>query len=432
MEADIWLRLAVVAIMMVLSAIFSSMESAYFSLSRAVIESMRDSLDPRSKRVARLLDSPHHLLATFLAGNTIVNTSSAAVAALIALDIAEAVGFSPEAAVAVEVIVISFLMLFLAELTPKLLSLKDPQNWAIKGAGIVSFFNIVLYPIAFPLAAFTSQMSKLFDIGKQSMMSMSEEEIRALVQVGHEKGALELEERKMIHSIFEFGDTIVREVMVPRIDMVAVAKNATLEEVLETVVSKGHSRIPVYDEKIDNITGLIYAKDLLRVTKDSPEFELEKLIRPAYFIPEEKKIDDLLREFQKEKVHFAVVVDEYGGTAGIVTLEDVLEEIVGEIQDEYDTEEPMIEIIDEKTLVVRGRVLVDDFNQELDFELIPESEAYDTVAGFVYVQLGEVPVENQEFNFGDYRFVIAELDGKRIESIRVIHENGVFEDDGEG
>jgi CBS domain containing-hemolysin-like protein len=185
----------------------------------------------------------------------------------------------------------------------------------------------------------------------------------------------------------------------------------------------------VYDEKVDNIIGMIYAKDLLKVVHDPAGLNIKELLRPAYFVPEEKKIDDLLHEFQTEKIHIAIAVDEYGGTAGLVTMEDIIEEIVGEIQDEYDTEQPMVRRIDENTVTASGRIGVDDLNEWLNRELIPDNDAYDTLAGFVYSQLGEVPHKGQEFQFEDYRFVVEEVVGKRISRVRLERIGDFFDND---
>lgn len=258
---------------------------------------------------------------------------------------------------------------------------------------------------------------------------MTEEEIHALLQVGHEHGTLEPEERKMIHSIFGFGDTSVREVMVPRIDMVTVEIETPYEEIVKIVTACGHSRIPVYREKVDDIAGMIYAKDLLALSGNHSNFNLEKLLRPTYFVPEEKKIDELLKEFQTEKIHIAVVVDEYGGTAGLVSMEDIIEEIVGEIQDEYDEEQPKLIHENEKTVIASGRITISELNEQINFELLPESEAYDTLAGFVFSQLGDVPDVGRNFEFDGYEFTVEEVVNKRITRIRLEKVGGVFEDD---
>lgn len=428
MEIDFWIRLAAVILMLGLSAFFSSLESAYFSLSRSTLDRMRESSDPRAKRVARLMDDPRLLLAAILSGNTVVNTAAAVIAALLALELAGTFNFNANLAVVIEVIVITGAILFFSELAPKMMALKHSEKWAVSTSSAVRAIKLLLLPIAAPLSWITASLSHIAGIEQQSVLDMSESEIRALVQVGHEHGVLELEERRMIHSIFEFGDTTVRNVMVPRIDIVAVEAGVPLQEILETVAVKGHSRIPVYEDTIDNVIGLIYAKDLLPVTQNSEAFHLKSLLRKVHFVPEEKKIDELLREFQTQKVHMALVVDEYGGIDGLVTLEDVLEEIVGEIQDEYDSEQPLTKQVDDKTWMAHGKLGISEFNEKQGFELIPYNEAYDTMAGFVYSQLGVVPKKGQEFDFKGHRFIVEEVHGKRITRIRIIKEGGVFED----
>jgi len=427
-DIDLGLKLVAIVLLLVLSAFFSSVESAYFSLSRSNLDRLRESSDPRAKRAARLMDNPRRLLATILTGNTIVNTAAAALAALVAVDIAEPWGFNPNLAVTLEVILISGLILLFSELMPKLLALRYPEKWAVQSSGGIALCRFLMMPLAGPLAFFSASLARALGIKQQNVLALSEDEIRALVQVGHAHGALELEERRMIHSIFEFGDTIVREVMVPRIDVVAVDLNVPLDELLQLVISHGHSRIPVFNKTIDNIVGVIHAKDLLQVTHNPARYDLSKLSRPAFYVPEEKKIDDLLREFQAQKVHMAIVVDEYGGTAGLVTLEDILEEIVGEIQDEYDSEQPLIKKLENGELLVSGRIGTYDLNEMQGQELVPESEAYDTLAGFVYSSLGHVPKKGEGFEHKGYRFIVDEVHGKRILRVRVVREKGVLED----
>ncbi len=427
MDVDLWIKLSIVVVLLALSAFFSSSESALFSLSRAVIERLGESVDPRAKRVAKLLAHPRRLLASILTGNTIVNTAAAAITALAAYELADTMGFNKNLAVMIEIVIVTIAILFLSELVPKLFALRDSEKWAIKSSFAVQLSTWILSPIALPLASLTAFLSQAFGIEKHSMLAMSEEEIHALVQVGHERGVLEAEERKMIHSIFEFGETIVREVMIPRIDMIAIGKDTTFEELTQIVVNCGHSRIPVYDEKVDNIIGIVYAKDLLAAAHNPSEYNLAKHIRPAYFVPEEKKIDDLLAEFQTEKIHIAIVVDEYGGTAGVVTMEDIIEEIVGEIQDEYDKEQPLLQQVDERTIVADGRTSISDLNEKIGLELLPENEAYDTLAGFVFSQLGEVPEKGREFDYEGYKFIVEEVSNKRITRVRLQKEGGVFE-----
>jgi len=372
------------------------------------------------------MSRPRELLAAILTVNTLVNTAAAALAALVAIEWAEAADWDIALAVGIEVVAITSAILFFGELIPKLQALRDPEKWALGSARILQAVKWLASPVSVPLALLAGGLARLFGIRPQQTFTLSEEEIRALFHVGEKHGVLEEEEREMIHSIFEFGDTIAREVMVPRIDVVAVEKEISLPDLIATIQKFGHSRIPVFDGRIDNIIGVIHAKDLLPALREPESFEALKVIRPPFFIPEEKKIDDLLREFQSSKVHMAIVVDEYGGTAGVVTLEDIIEEIVGEIQDEYDREQPLVTRMDETTLIASGRVPIYDLNEHLDSLTIEESEAYDTLGGFVYSQLGRLPRRGDRFEFESLRFTVEELVGKRIVRVRIEKMEDVF------
>ena len=428
MGVEIWLRFGVILVLLVLSAFFSSVESAFFSLGRGVLERMMSSSDPRERRVARLMSEPRVLLASILTGNTVVNTAAAAVAALLTVDIAAYWGWNTNLAIGIEVVIATIVILYFCELIPKLQALRDAEKWAKRSSAAVLLTRWVFYPIARPLAALTGGLSKIFGVERHQMIGMTEEEVRALVQVGHEHGALEPDEQKMIHSIFELGDTIAREVMVPRIDIVAAKKGSSLEDLIELITTQGHSRVPVFDGTIDNVIGIVHVKDLLSASQDPVGFDLSDHLRKPYFVPEEKKIDDLLREFQSEKVHMAIVSDEYGGTAGLVTLEDVIEEIVGEIQDEYDKEQPLFTKLDERTLIANGKLSIYDLNQLIGYELVEENDAFDTLAGFVYNQLGAVPKRGDQFDQKGYQFTVEELIGRRITRVKVMKEENVFQD----
>jgi len=244
------------------------------------------------------------------------------------------------------------------------------------------------------------------------------EELPSLKEEGREIEELEEEEREMIQGIFEFADTTVKEVMVPRIDVISANLENSVEEVLELIVKYGHSRIPLYDRKIDNIVGIIYAKDLLQnLYQKGKDFQLRKVARKAYFVPESKGINELLREFKKKKIHMAVVVDEYGGTAGLVTLEDLLEEIVGEIQDEYDREEQLVTPLTEGTFTVGAMVSIDDLNEQLEIDL--PTEDYETLGGFLYDLADSIPQEGTQLAYEGIKFLITEVKGQRITKIEL-------------
>jgi putative hemolysin len=261
-----------------------------------------------------------------------------------------------------------------------------------------------------------------FSEKKKRPESKAQEEQESLTQTLEEKEAvLDQDEKKMIHGIFELGETEVKEIMVPRIDMICVEQGGNLEQIKEIVRKKGHSRIPLYKDNIDNITGIIYIKDLfLEETRGKKFVNLNQLARKAYFIPESKKVDELLRELKKNKIHIAIVLDEYGGTAGLVTLEDVLEEIVGEIQDEYDTEEASIQKLDEKTFRVDARLSIEELNEQLNTDIA--QNGFETVGGFIYDLVGSVPEEGKILKYEDLKIRVEKVIGQRIKTVKVTKE----------
>jgi len=273
---------------------------------------------------------------------------------------------------------------------------------------MVKIFNLIVHPLG--------------GDERDSLTLITEEEIKTIVDAGEEGGVLEEDEKEMIYSIFEFGDTLVREVMVPRIDVIAVEAATPIREALDVIIQAGHSRVPVYQDTIDNIIGLLYAKDLLAYLRDGRTgVRLQDVVRQTYFIPEAKKVDELLEELQKQRTHMAVVVDEYGGIAGLVTIEDILEEIVGEIQDEYDAvEDPLVEAINPDEYIMNARINLDDVSHLLNVTLPAESG--DTLGGFIYSQLGKVPAAGEKLQFGDLRLEVLSVSGRRIGKVRVLRE----------
>ena len=257
---------------------------------------------------------------------------------------------------------------------------------------------------------------------------VTEEDLRAMADVAADEETIEVEERKLIHSIFEFGDTVVREVMLPRPDMVAIAADATVEQAIEAAIEGGYSRIPAFEGTTDNIVGLVYLKDLVgRARAGSADEPVRASLRPAVFVPEQKRVAELLREMQSEQFHMAIVIDEYGGTSGLVTLEDLLEEIVGEITDEYDVEAPRVERLPDGSLRVPGRTAIDDVSEELGVEL-PDTE-WDTVGGLVFNLLGHVPVEGEAVRFQRLEFRTERVQGRRIVSVVICPVPGAASDD---
>jgi CBS domain containing-hemolysin-like protein len=293
---------------------------------------------------------------------------------------------------------------------------REPESWMLRLAPIVRFLALILSPIlALPVA-----LSKRANGDELPSTTVTEDEIKTMVATGEKEGVLEQDERQMIYSIFQFGDTLAREIMIPRIDMFALDVNTPIDEAAEAVLKSGYSRVPVYEEKIDNILGLLYTKDMLKVWQDQSKYKsLRDLLRPANFIPESKKVDDLLAEMQAEHIHIAIVADEYGGIAGLVTLEDIVEEIVGEIRDEYDQgEESLFQKISDQEYVFHGRIDLDDFNQMLAVSL-NTSEA-DTLGGYIYNQLGRVPRAGESIQLSEVSLKIEQINGRRIRKVRVL------------
>ncbi len=291
---------------------------------------------------------------------------------------------------------------------------KNPEIWALRLSGYVRFLTIFLAPLmALPLAMVPGP-----DRDPESDSAVTEDDLKTLVDAGQEEGLLEQDERQMIYSIFQLGDSLAREIMVPRIDMNTLEVSTSLTEAVEAVMKAGHSRIPVYEETVDTILGVLYARDLLQVWRDGDQSRtLRDLIRPPYFIPEAKKLDELLAEMQLNRIHMAIVVDEYGGIAGLVTLEDIVEEIVGEIQDEYDQSEesPFLRISDGE-YIFQGRVDLGEFNEIMKSDL-PQDEA-ETLGGYVYSQVGRVPAGGESIQVGNLILTVEQVIGRRIRKIR--------------
>jgi CBS domain containing-hemolysin-like protein len=311
-----------------------------------------------------------------------------------------------------------FLLLSLEFLLERI-PLHNPEKWALHLTPLARFFDFVFSPI-------TNFLVWLQGTNKQVLRklgSVTEDELKTWVEMGEPESGLDSDERKMIYSIFQFGDTLCREIMVPRMEVLALEAKTPLNQAINALIESGHSRVPVYDDGIDNVIGMLYAKDLLKIHGNTGEkISIKKFLRPAYFVPESKKVDELLAEMQAKGIHIAVVVDEYGGMAGLVTLEDIVEEIVGEIRDEYDQkEELLVQKLSDDEVLFKGRVSLDDFNDALDTHLDPEMT--DTLGGFFYGELGRVPVEGDQLEVEGWKLSVEEVRGRRVGRIRARREN---------
>jgi CBS domain containing-hemolysin-like protein len=312
------------------------------------------------------------------------------------------------------------------ELAPKTLALSFTEPLALMVARPISFLGWLLGPLVSLVTFISGILVRAFG-GKERPQPgyLSTEELKLLVETGSEQGGIEEDEKEMIHGVIELGERRVHEVMVPRIGIRAIEVNDPFDEILDMVIRAGHSRVPVFEESLDNIVGILYAKDLLPYLKRNgkePQIELRKLVRPAVYVPESKAVDELLHEMQVAKRHIAIVVDEYGGTAGLVTIEDIVEEIVGEIQDEYDVEEPMVEQVSSDGVIayrVDGRVAMDDLRDLFDLpdEEEEDEEAYDTVGGFIVHRVGRIPLPGAEVPFRDVTLRVEAADPRRVNTV---------------
>lgn len=397
-----------------LSAFFSASETAIFSANKVKIRHLAEEGNKRAQLTRRMLENPNRLISTILIGNNAVNIGATALATTLFI---QSLG---DSGAGIATGVMTILVLVFGEITPKTLAAKRSENITLRVSSFLNILATFLSPLIFILNWLTSGLIKFFGGTVPDNPYITEEEIRMLVNVGQEEGLIDLDEREMINSIFDFDDTLVREVMVPRIDIIAINVNEDLKRVIQLVVDVGHSRIPVFEQTVDNIIGVLYAKDLFQLLLGGKEKEhnIKKLMRPAYYVPESKKVRDLFAELRKEKVHMAIVLDEYGGTAGLVTIEDVIEEIVGDIQDEFDQEEPTIETLADGSLLVDARTSVYDINEILDVEL-PDDE-FETISGLVFHGLGKLPVQGQTLDIDDLHIIVEKIVGRRITKLRII------------
>jgi CBS domain containing-hemolysin-like protein len=370
--------------------------------------------DRRARIVRRLLEDPGRLLTTLLFGDNIVNV----VATVLATSVLIAV-FGWQRGVLYAIVGVVLALLVIGEIVPKTVAVKYADRLSLSLARPLAAVIAVLSPLLWLLSALGSIVVRPLG-GRVNLTSplVTEEEIRELVKVGEEEGVIQEDEREMIHSIFEFGDTVAREVMVPRIDMVCVADTDTIGAALRVIRTEQHSRLPVYHGTIDQVVGIVHVKDLLTALQDGrEEAPVKETARPAYFIPESKPLDSLLRELRRRKTQMAIVVDEYGGTAGLVTTEDLLEEIVGPILDEYDVEEKLLEVVNESVALIDGRASLEEVNDALKLDL-PVGEV-DTVGGFIYSLLGHVPAQGESVTYDGVELFVERLEGHRVARVRL-------------
>jgi putative hemolysin len=410
--------IAIFMALLMLSAFFSGAEVALFSLDASQREEMANEADAASRRVTKLLERPGALLITILILNTVVNVGAAILAAVVTSDLAVTFAWNPALTVFLEVIALTFILLVVSEISPKLLA----SNHARAFSRGVSRPLLLVHRLLRPISRWTAQRMLIFNSKIQTTGSrLSADDVKTMAEIGEAHGSLQVAEREIIHSIVEFGETTAREIMVTRLDIVALSTDASLSDAIQTIRHSGHSRIPVFAGHLDNILGIVYAKDILPflLVPEPPEtMDWSKLARPPMFVPLRKKLDDLLSDFQSRKTHLALVVDEYGGTAGLVTLEDILEEIVGEIQDEHDEIENALCVeLEDGTFRVEGRIDLDDLNKVAGLDLDTDSFDFETLAGLVFSVAGAIPEKEDLIEFENLRMRVESVENNRIGQI---------------
>ena len=394
-------------ILLVLSSIFSSSETAFFNL-----KLHRDGVD---EEVKNMMKNPKRLLVSLLTGNAMTNIAIAFIPALIANKYFE----NNNVIISIQIFVISMIILIFGEILPKKMALRNSERYSIFIVRPIKIVLLVLKPISsffyfinnFFMSLIPSSKEKIFD---------SEEELIMLAELGEEQGTIHEEESEMIQSIFEFKDKTVHGIMTPRVDSIMISSDSSIDMAMDLIKEKKFSKIPIYKDTTDNIKGILYAKDLLPyLTGSRPNVDIMSLARTAFFIPESKPIDDLLDDFKLRKTSIAIVVDEWGGTSGLITLEDIVEEVLGEIQDPYDNDESLIFKQKDGSMIIDAKIAIYDLEEEIDIDF-PEDREYDTLAGFILNAIGDIPKVNQEINYQKYKITVKSIDGNRIDKIHLI------------
>lgn len=422
-------QIIVLIILILINAYFAATEIAFISLNDAKIEKQAKSGNKKAKQIVKMLKNPSKFLATIQIGITLAGFLSSAFASdtfanvlaptlnkimpFFSLDVWRGIS------IVIITAVLSFFTLVFGELVPKRLAMKYYEKIAYMSTGIIKTISILTAPFVRLLTISTNIVSKLFGVSENEEAIVTEEEIKMMIDQGQEKGTIQQEEKELINNVFEFNDIVASEIMIPRTDIFAIEVNEDITQVLKDVNEYKYSRIPVYSQTIDNIIGILYAKDILKLLNDKEQINIKENMREAYFIPETKPINEIFKELQKNKNQIAIVIDEYGGTAGLITMEDILEELVGNIFDEYDDIEKEYEKIDENTYLVSGSMSLNDIKKLLNIN-IPEGD-YETLSGYLLEELGYIPTkkENVFIETKDATYKIEEFEEKRILWVKV-------------
>lgn len=429
-----WIQITLILALILANGFFASSEISLIALRKSRVKELIDSGNKKALLVQKLQSEPEKFLATVQIGVTLVGTLASVVGGAKIVHLLTPIlkelpfefvqKWSESISIAIVVICIAYLSLVIGELVPKYVALRYSEKVALRVAGSIRFLSLLSFIFVKLLSISTKGLTRLF-IGKTpgEPPFISEEELKYIVTEGRDKGIFEKTEAEIIHSVFEFTDTTVKRAMTPRTEIVGLEIGSNQNTVLRTVTEEGYSRLPVYRENLDHILGVIHAKDVINILQHSELIILEDIIRKPYFVPDSMKISELLREFQRKRVQMAIVLDEFGGTAGVITLEDILEEIVGEIEDEYDEERKEVEILSDGSVIVKGSIPLGELNDKLKLRL-PE-EKFLTLTGLIINSLGRIPLLEEKIELFDLNFIILEKEGHHLRKIKISRKENV-------
>ena len=409
------ITLIIFIILIMASGVLSGSETAFFHL--------KSNSKKISKNVKNLLKDPQKLLSTFLTGNTIVNIALASMATLITKNIAIKNNYDISFSILIQIIVVTIIILIFGEILPKTIAIRNSESFANKSFYVIKFLEFLFLPISIVFYFITNTVIKTFRLKKEKIFD-SEQELKILTSISQQQGTLQSEESNMIHSIFDFKDKTVHEIMIPRVDMIALPTDATIDVIMDLIKDQQYSKIPIFKESVDNIKGILYAKDLIPYLIGSrPQINLLALTREPFFVPEQKSLDDLLLDFKEKRTNIAIVVDEWGGTSGLVTLEDVVEEVIGEVHDQFDKNESNIKKIDDNSIIVDASISIYDLEEQTDI-VFPDSEDrdFDTLGGLILDLLGDIPKKNDSVKYKNRIYTVKNIEGNRINKVHIGRE----------
>ena len=409
MDPSIIVQIVALILLIALSAFFSSAETSFVTCNKMRMKSLAEDGNKKARRVLKITADSSKMLSAILIGNNLVNISASSLATLIAQKL------WGNAAVSIITGALTIIVLIFGEITPKTIATGSADKIALSYSGVINFLMIILTPFIFIINLMAKGVLKLFryDPNKQTT-SYTEDELRTIVDVSHEEGVLEAEEHEMINNVFDFGESQAKDVMIPRIDMTCIPVESTFDEIVEVFRQDKYTRLPVYEETVDNVIGIINVKDLL-LCEDKKNFSVTSILRKPYYTYEFKKISELMDELKKTSNNFTIVIDEYGSTVGMITLEDLLEEIVGEIRDEYDEdEEDDIIQINDNEYIISGITRLNDLEELVELPESEEDDDFDSVGGYIVSQLGRLPQDGDEVVINNLKFVVEECDKYRI------------------